>query len=75
MAHLSANSGGPDQTLRSAASDLGLHCLRMTLSGVPRLKWVSLTPRSVTSDLGLHYFLKLVCPHRMFLKYCRIFDL
>ena len=32
MAKLFANSGDPDQTPRSAASDLGLHCLPFTLS-------------------------------------------
>ena len=31
MAKLFANSGDPDQTPRSAAFDLGLHCLRITL--------------------------------------------
>ena len=31
MAKLFANSGDPDQTPRSAASDLGLHCLLITL--------------------------------------------
>ena len=31
MAKLFANSGDPDQTPRSAASDLGLHCLPVTL--------------------------------------------
>ena len=40
MAKLFANSGDPDQTPRSAASDLGLHCLPSTLLGVSRLKWV-----------------------------------
>ena len=30
MAKLFANSGDPDQTSRSAASDLGLHCLPIT---------------------------------------------
>ena len=33
MAKLFANSGDPDQTPRSAASDLGLHCLPVTLLG------------------------------------------
>ena len=33
MAKLFANSGDPDQTPRSAASDLGLHCLSITLYG------------------------------------------
>ena len=31
MVELFANSGYPDQTSRSAASDLGLHCLPITL--------------------------------------------
>ena len=34
MVKLYANNGGPDQTLHSAASDLGLHCLPNTLLGV-----------------------------------------
>ena len=34
-----ANSRDPDQTPRSAASDLGLHCLSITLLGVSRLQW------------------------------------
>ena len=37
-----ANSGDPDQTPRSAASDLGLHCLPVTRLGVSRLQWVNL---------------------------------
>ena len=37
---LFANSGYPDQTPRSAASDLGLHCLPVTLLRVFRLQWV-----------------------------------
>ena len=41
MAKLSANSGDPDQTPRSAASDLGLHCLPITLLRVSRLQWVT----------------------------------
>ena len=40
MAKLFANSGDPDQTPRSAASDLGLHCLPITLLRVSRLQWV-----------------------------------
>ena len=35
MAELFANSGDPDQTLHSVASDLGLHCLPITLLGSP----------------------------------------
>ena len=36
-----ANSGDPDQTPHSAASDPGLHCLPSTLLGVSRLQWVN----------------------------------
>ena len=41
MAKLFANSGDPDQTPRSAASDLGLHCLPVILLQVSRLQWVN----------------------------------
>ena len=41
MAKLFANTGDPDQTPRSAASDLGLHCLLITLLRVSRLHWIS----------------------------------
>ena len=40
MVELFANSGDPDQTPHSVASDLGLHCLLITLVGVTRLQWV-----------------------------------
>ena len=40
MAKLFANSGDPDQMLHSAASDLGLHCLLITLLRVSSLQWV-----------------------------------
>ena len=40
MVELFANSGDPDQTLHSVASDLGLHCLSITRLGVSRLQWV-----------------------------------
>ena len=33
MVELFANSGDPDQTPRSAASDLGLQCLPITIFG------------------------------------------
>ena len=42
MSELNANSVNPDQTPRSAASDLGLHCLPMSLLWDVRLKWVKL---------------------------------
>ena len=37
---LFANSGDPDQTQHYAASDLGLHCLPITLLRVSRLQWI-----------------------------------
>ena len=37
MVELFANSGDPDQTLDSVASDLGLHCLSFSLLVVSRL--------------------------------------
>ena len=40
MAKLFANSGDPDQMPHFAASDLGLHCLPITLLWVSRLQWV-----------------------------------
>ena len=40
MAKLFANSGDHDQTPHSAASDLGLHCLPITLLRVSQLQWV-----------------------------------
>ena len=40
MVELFANSGDPDQTPRSAASDLGLHFLQVTRLGVSSLQWV-----------------------------------
>ena len=36
-----ANSEDPDQMPHSVASDLGLHCLPVTLLGVSRLQWVN----------------------------------
>ena len=40
MAEVFANSEDPDKTPFSVASDLGLHCLPITLLEVSRLKWV-----------------------------------
>ena len=40
MAKLFANSEDPDQMLHSAASDLGLHCLPITLLWVSLRQWV-----------------------------------
>ena len=41
MAKLFANNGDPDQTPRFAASDMGLHCLPITLLEGSRLQWVN----------------------------------
>ena len=41
MVELFANSGDQNQMPHSAASDLGLHCLPITLLGVSRLQWVN----------------------------------
>ena len=45
MIELFANIVDPDQTPRSAASDLSLHFLPVTLLGVSRLQWVNMLPR------------------------------
>ena len=39
---LFANSADPDQTPHNAASDLGLHCLPISILGVSRLQWVKI---------------------------------
>ena len=43
MTELFASTGDPDQMPQNAASDLGLHCLPITLLGVSRLKWAIYT--------------------------------
>ena len=40
MTELFGNSRDSDLMPLSAASDLGLHCLQITLLGVSRLQWV-----------------------------------
>ena len=40
MATIFANIEDPDQTPRSAASDLGVDCLPVTILVVSRLQWV-----------------------------------
>ena len=54
MAKLFANSGDPDQTLHSAASDLGLHCLPVTLLQVSRWQCVN---EAQSFSLAPHHFL------------------
>ena len=41
-AKLIANSGDSDHLPRSAASDMGLHCLQITRLGVSGLQWVNI---------------------------------
>ena len=55
MDKLFANREDPDQTPRSAASDLGLHCLPITLLGVSRLHWVKASIMTA-ADINLKDF-------------------
>ena len=41
MVELFANSGDPDQMPYFVASDLGLHCLPITLLRVSSLQWIN----------------------------------
>ena len=52
IAKLFANSGDPDQMPHSAASDLGLHCLQITLLQVSRLQWVKKTKQIAKMLIG-----------------------
>ena len=54
MAEAFANSEYPDQTPRFAASDLGLHCMPITLLGVSRLQWVN--SRDDVKRIQLFYY-------------------
>ena len=56
MAKLFANCGDPDQTLCSAVSGLGLHCLPITLLGICRLQWVK-----IMMLLGM----LIICMHKL----------
>ena len=68
MAELFANRGDADQTPHSAASDLGLHCLSITLSRVFRLQWVNLTVTIGT----YHIQLKAHIPKCTAKKFCSL---
>ena len=65
MVVLFANSGDPDQMPHSAASDLGLHYLPITLLGVSRLQWVKLVllgqNHALSSDAAQNYKNMLPC--------------
>ena len=53
MAKLFANGGDPDQMLHSVVSDLGLHCLAITILGVFRLQHVNIIQRVYKQRLRL----------------------
>ena len=56
MAKLFVNSGDPDQTPHSAAFDLGLHCLPITLLRVSRLQWVKVLSKTVADEILIFFF-------------------
>ena len=49
MPRINQNGVDPDQTLRSAASDQGLHCLSLSLLWDTRHKWIN--PKIVLDEL------------------------
>ena len=53
-AELFANSGDPDQTPRSAASDLGLHCLLITFQRYPEYNGLRKWPYLDLRILSVH---------------------
>ena len=68
MAKIFANSGDPDQM-----SDLGLHCLPITLIGVSRLQWVKVFFTKMTSlhkakTLGLITYHLCTLPNKVYLS-------
>ena len=52
MIELFANSGDPDQTPQNAVSDLGQHCLPVTLLWFSSLQWAKKTVQ--WHFLGVH---------------------
>ena len=70
MIELFANNGYPDQTPRSAASDLGLRLFAKTFLGVSRLQWVKSVLIRVKPQLTNHIrvsrCLRLLCAHGIF---------
>ena len=58
-----ASSRDPDQTPRSVASDLDLHCLPVTRLGVSSLQWVKFSP--VDSTMFLY-------ANNIFLSDCKV---
>ena len=68
MAKLFANSGDPDQILHAMASDLGLHCLPVTLLRVSRLQLVNFIHIFVTSQHKINMFSRLLLQFKGDLK-------
>ena len=58
---LFANRGDPDQMPHSVASDLGLHCLPITLLEVSRLQWVNTLTTWLDDKLIIHVFVVIHC--------------
>ena len=61
---LFANSGDPDQMPHSASSDLGLHCLSITLLGISRLQWVKEGSRGINNNSVNNHVCSL--PHNIY---------
>ena len=62
MVELFVNSGDPDKTPRSVASELGLQCLPVTRLGVFSLQWVKRSRMIGKKGLVLFLF-----PHRTYI--------
>ena len=60
MVELFANSGEPDQTPHSAASDLGLHCLPITRLRVSSLQWVNLRSENLRFEIRYLKSVKMI---------------
>ena len=67
---LFANSVDPDQTASSAASDLGLHRLPITLLGVSRLQWVNRSSGLGTRVKDIFFYFTHTNSDKLELLYC-----
>ena len=61
MVELFANNGDPDQTPRSAASDLGLHCL-LAMFRVSSLQWANEFPQGTKLVFYLNLYWTIIGP-------------
>ena len=59
MVELSANSGDPDQMPHSVASDLGLHCLPITLSWIDMPSGLSRQEMTICMNLKACFMEKI----------------